>query len=187
MATNSAAVGIAITGALYRGQSGAAAPASASAALANYTDLGWISEDGVTRTHPDAGDPTVIVGWQNGEKVRVVRKPSTENPTYSCVLLETTKASIEAALGVTVTQTAAEGTYVLNTGTVRPRDKWVLDVIDGAALERHYIPQGEVVALGDVVYKNDEPIGYEITLEAHLDSSISGQVKVHATRLKTPA
>lgn len=187
MAVNSAAVGVAITGALHRGASGATAPTSTSSALTGYTELGWISEDGVTRSHPDAGDATAIVGWQNGQQIRVIRKPSTENPTYGCVLLETTKATIEASLGVTVTQTSAEGSYVLDTSVIRPKDKWVLDIIDGADLERHYIPQGEVVALGDVVYKNDEPIGYEITIEAHRDATLGGQVKVFSTRLKTPA
>ena len=97
MPVDSNAVAVAVTGAVYRGQSGAAAPTGVSGALTNYDEMGWISEDGITRAMPGAGESTVIVGWQNGAQVRVVRAASTENPTFQFTMLETSKDSLAFA------------------------------------------------------------------------------------------
>ena len=44
-------------------------------------------------------------------------------------------------------------------------------VMRGGALKRVVIPHGVLSELGDVVYKADEAVGYEVTLEALPDSS----------------
>ena len=49
---------------------------------------------------------------------------------------------------------------------------YVIDmVMHGGALKRIVIPCGSVSDLADIVYKSDEVVGYEITLEALPDSS----------------
>lgn len=187
MANVEANVAVAITGAVYRGKSGATAPTGTSGALTSYDELGFISEDGITRAMPGAGDRETIKAWQNGAIVRVISTPSDENPAYTFTLLETKKEVIEAALGVTVTQTSSEGSYVIDSNAPKSRDKYVIHVIDGSELERHFIPLGEVVEIGEQVFANGQPIGYEVTVECHRDASISGQIKVWSTRLKSPA
>ena len=52
-------------------------------------------------------------------------------------------------------------------------------------LERVYIPDGMVVEVGDRVYKNDELVGYELTIEAQYNATLVGMAKLWSTRLKT--
>ena len=187
MPVNSNAVGVAVTGAVYRGKPAATAPTGTASALApaSWDEMGWISEDGITRSMPGAGDAEVIKGWQNGGTVRVIRTPSDENPTFSFVMLETNKATVEATFGVTLTQTATEGSYVINTNVARAREPWAIDVIDGAELSRYYVGLGEVTEVGETTLASTAATAYEITIECHFDQAIAGQVKVWETRLKT--
>lgn len=186
MPVNNGNVGVAITGAVYRGKLAAVAPTgTASSVTTDWDEMGWISEDGISRAMPGAGDAETIKGWQGGGTVRVIRTPSDENPTFAFQMLETKKAVIEATYGATVTATATEGSYTVNTNVVRTKDKWVIDVVDGSELTRYYIPQGEVTEIGEQSLTTNGATVYDVTLECHYDSVIGGQFKVWETRLRT--
>lgn len=186
MANDADNVAVAVTGSVYKAPTGTAAPTDQTTALnASFVALGYIGEGGVTESLPASGESTPIKAWQNGATVRTVRSAPDENPTYSFVALETNLTVVEARYGATVTQTATEGSYVINSTDSRAADSWVIDVVDGAELERTYIPEGTVVEVGDKVYANGEPIGYEITIEAEYNATISGNAKVWSTRLKS--
>ncbi|MBQ1570801.1 MAG: phage tail protein, partial [Clostridiales bacterium] len=49
---------------------------------------------------------------------------------------------------------------------------WVIDMIlrNGVA-KRIVIPDAQISEVGDIVYKDDEAIGYEITIDAMPDAS----------------
>ena len=186
MATDSTKVAVAVTGSVYRAPLATSAPTSQASALnVAFVDLGYIGEGGVTQTIPASGDATPIKVWQNGATVRTVRSASDDPATFTFVALETNKTVVESWAGATVTQTATEGAYTLNTTSTRTHYAWVVDVVDGAELERVYIPDGVVSEVGDRVYANGEPIGYEMTISADYNSTISGNAKVWSTRLKT--
>lgn len=185
MALVEANVAVAVTGAVSVGLTSATAPTSQSAALTGFTDLGYISEDGVTLTSPGSGDAEPIRAWQGGATVRTLRSPSEDLPTYTFTLIETNKAAIEFALGVTLTQTATEGSYEIDSTESRTDKSMVLDIVDGSALERHYVPLARVIEIGDRVYANQEAIGYEVTVEAQRNSTLGYNVKVWSTRLKS--
>lgn len=150
-----------------------------------FADLGYIGEDGVTQSVPGAGDVERIKAWQNGATVRTIRTPSDDLPTWSFVLLETKRETIELYYGTTVTSTATEGSYDIDVQDARPKKSFVIDVIDGAELERVYVPLGVVSEIGDKVYANGEPIGYEVTIEGERDSSKGYNARVWATALKS--
>lgn len=185
MANKEANVAVAITGVISVGNTGGTAPTGTASALTSMTDLGFVGEDGVTQTIPGAGDSTTIKAWQNGATVRVVRQATEDRPTWTFVMIETKKEVVETYYGATVTQTATEGSFVIDVNLLRGRKAYVIDVIDGAELERVFIPQGEVVEVGDKVYANGEVIGYEVTIEGHRDTALGGNAKVWSTRLKT--
>lgn len=185
MAVDASKVRVAVTGALSKGLTSATAPTSASAAATGFTDLGGISEDGVSLEMPDAGDSTPIKVWQNGATVRTVRETSEDNPSITCTLVETSLAAIETYFGVTVTQTATEGSFQW-TNTARTASSYVLDVIDGAELIRLYLPRGVVSSVGEITLANTEAIGYEVTIEAELDTVKGYNFKSFMTALKTP-
>ncbi len=186
MAVDQTKVAVAITGAVYRAPLGSTAPPTQATALnAAFLDLGYISEDGVTQTLPASGDSTAIKAWQNGATVRTVRSAPDDLATFAFTALETNKTVVESWAGGTVTQTATEGAVILNTTTSRTHFSWVIDVIDGAELERIYIPDGVVTEVGDRVYANAEPIGYEMTIEAQYNATLGGLAKLWSTRLKS--
>lgn len=186
MPTVDANVGVAVDGAVYRGGAGAVAPTGTSGALTSYDEMGWISEEGFTRGMPGAGEATVLRGWQNGAQIRVLRAPGEDNPTFQFTMLEEKVEVIEAAYATTVNQTATEGNYVIDAHVVRPKEKWVIHIIDGAFLKRIYIPQGEITEVGEQTLTYNAAIGHQVTLECHKDSGIGGHMQVWSTRLKTP-
>lgn len=184
MSTNASNVRVGISGAVMRGPLGATAPTGTADEAADFTDLGWISEDGVEIELPGEGDTTAIKGWQNGGTVRKIRTPSDDNPTWHFTMLETTKDVIETYFGVTITQTATEGKFTYKVQNREP-SAYIVDVIDGAELARDYIPNGIVTDVGAITYSNGDPIGYEVTVEGDLDQEIDGNFVHWATALKS--
>lgn len=185
MAVDANKVAVAVTGAISVGLTTATAPTGTAGTLTGFTDLGYVGEDGVTESNPATGEAQKIKAWQNGATVRTIRSASEDNPTWTFVMIETKKEVIETYYGTTVTQTATEGTYVIDTQALRGKKSYVIDVIDGSELERVYIPLGEVVEVGDKVYANGEVVGYEVTIEGHRSSTLGGNAKVWSTRLKS--
>lgn len=184
MMADATKVRVAVTGAVMKGLTTATAPTGTSGTTTGFTDLGYVSEDGVEITMPDAGDSTPIRAWQNGTVVRVIRTPSEDSPSWQFTLLETSVAAVETYFGVTVTSTATEGNFEFS-NTARTASSYIVDVIDGAELIRDYIPRGVVSEVGAITYANGEPIGYQVTVEGELDSAKGYNFKRWATALKT--
>lgn len=186
MALDSTKVRVAVTGAVSVAPLSTAAPTGTAGALnAAFKDLGYIGEDGVTETQPGSGDVERIKAWQGGATVRTIRTPSEDLPTWSFVLLETKKEVVELYYRTSVTQTATEGSYEVDAENQDSGHSFVIDVVDGSELERVHIPRGFVSEVGDKVYANGEPIGYEVTIEGERDSTLGYNAKVWATSLKS--
>ena len=185
MALNASAVRVAVTGAISVGPLGTTAPTGTASALTPRVDLGYVGEDGVTETQPGAGDVNRIKAWQNGATVRTIRTPSEDLPTWQFVLLETKLEVIELYYKTEVTQSATEGEYDIDADATDPGHDFVIDVVDGAELERVHIPRGFVSEVGEKVYANGEAIGYEVTIEGEKDSTLGYNARVWATALKS--
>jgi len=178
-------VGVALSGAISKAPLGATAPTDSTTVLAAaFVDSGAISADGVTLAMPGAGDVTPVKAWQGGLTVRTLRTTSDDLPSLNFVFLETNKTAVETYFETTVTQTVATGSFTYNS-TIPTAKAYVLDVIDGAETARYYAPRGVRAEVGDLVFKNDEPIGYEVTLELEFDAGITGNFKSWNTRLKS--
>ena len=186
MAVTAANVRVAITGALSKGLTSATAPTGTSGVLTGFTDLGGISEDGVSLALNDEGDSTPLKVWQNGATVRTLRTTSEDNPTITATLVETSLATIETYFGVTVTQTATEGSFEFKS-QARSAASYVLDVVDGAELIRIYVPRGVVSSVGEITLANSEAIGYQVTIDCENGGAGNDfNFKTWATALKTP-
>ena len=182
MAGNAAAVRVAVSGVVTKGPS--AAPTGTAGALTGGKDLGLISEDGVDLTYPGAGDATPIKQW-DGTTVRTIRKPSDESPTWQFTMLESSKDVVEAALGVTITGSAADGSFEYKVQN-QAHDKWVIDYVDGTELIRDYIPYGVVTEVAAQKYGSTDAIKWTITLAGELDPTAGFNFKRFATAWKTP-
>lgn len=168
MALDSDNVLVALTGAVYAAPVGTTAPTDTGDAWdAGFKDLGYISEDGITESHED--DVTEIGAWQNGAIVR--RMISGTSATYTFTVIETTKTALELYYkGAAIVGVDAEGHGEASIEIGLPtsdRRAFGFDVIDGDKIVRWVVPVGEVTERGEITYKNDEPIGYELTITAY--------------------
>lgn len=177
-------VRVAVTGAVFKGPTTAAAPTGTGGATTGFTDLGFIGEDGVEINLPDAGDSTPIKAWQDGTTVRVVRTPSDESPSWVFTMLETTKDTIETYFGVTVSQTVTEGSFEFSVSN-RGYNSYIVDSIDGAELSRDYVPHGIVSSVDAHSLVNGEATGYRVTVEGERDPELGYNFKRWATALKS--
>ncbi len=167
MVLNSSNVRVGITGALYRGDESAVAPTDADTALGTgWVDLGYFGEDGVTEARDRSTE--TIRAWQNGDTLREVVTEA--GLTYQGVLVETKKETVELYYGTTV---AADGSVIIVPSSTGGRAPFVLDVVDGDHYIRTYIPAGEITEVGEQVYRNGEPVGYEVTIRAYPDDSLT--------------
>lgn len=185
MANDATKARVAVTGSLYIDitAAGAAPTSQASALAAAYKDMGYVSEDGVTLTMPDAGDSTPLKVWQNDATVRTVRSLTEDSPQITCTLVETKLEVIQAVFGTTVTQTGTEGSFEIDTTDTRTHVRAVLDVVDGAELIRVYAPYALVTSVGEIALTSRDLIGYQITLDLERDTTAGYNFKTWMTEL----
>lgn len=157
-------VRVAVTGVVAVGATSATAPTDADTAISSltgFTDLGYVGEDGVAEKR--GRSTKKIKAWQNAA---VVRESVTESELkYQLTLLETKKEVVEAYYGGTVD--TSDGSIAVLPANTGGRKSYIIDVIDGDDFIRTYVPEGEIIDVGDQVYANGEPIGYEVTVNCY--------------------
>lgn len=168
MALDATNVRVALTGAVYTAPLLTSYPTDTTSAWdAGWVDLGYVSEDGVTESYSD--DSEVIKAWQGGVTVRTVIT-STE-ATFAFTLLETKKAAWELYhKGSLLTDDGTTASMSVKNATADEK-MFGLDVVDGTNHVRIIVPRGEVTERGDIVYVNNAPVGYELTLTAYPDAN----------------
>ena len=159
-------VRVAVTGAVMVGPTSATPPTDADSTPADFDDLGYVSEDGVTETRERSTEQ--LRAWQNAD---VLREVITESSiAYTFRLVETKKETVELYYGSEVDETT--GSVRIVPSKTGGRKSFIIDVIDGTDYIRTYIPSGEITEVGDQVYASGEPVGYEVTITAYPSSSI---------------
>lgn len=171
-----------VTGRVCVGPIGTAkAPTSVDAALTGYKELGYFSEDGVTESRERSTG--ALKGWQNSATVRTTIEEASFKLSFT--MIETRKDTVELYYGATVKE--ADGLFVIDPSTTGGHKAFVFDVIDGESFIRTYIPDGEIVEVGETAYKNGEPIGYQVTVQAYMSTidGAPGAAKKFYSDLKT--
>jgi hypothetical protein len=163
MALDSDNVRVAVTGAVYVGPTTSAAPTSTSGTLTGFTDLGYVSSDGITETIDRSTNQ--IRAWQSGSLVREVISEGTYS--ISLTFIETKLEVLELYFGTTITAGVVNGDPTKSGG----RKSFVVDVVDGSLIERTYIPAGEITAVGERTLASGEAVGYNVTITAYADAS----------------
>lgn len=166
----------AVSGGVSKAPLGTTLPTDAVTSLATaYKQLGYVSEDGVTNSNSPSTDTGKAWGGD------IVITYQTEKPdTFQFTLIESLNPDVLSAVyGAShVDGTLAAGMTVTATSDESEAAVWVIDVVmrDGA-YKRIVIPNGKITEIGDVVYKDDEIIGYDVTVQAFPDSTINGTHK----------
>ena len=180
MSTDASNVRVAVTGAVYVGDEGTTAPTDATTPLdVAMHDLGLVSEDGVTEARERSTEK--IKAWQNAATVREVVTES--GMTYSFRLIETKKETVELYYGALV---AADGSISIDPSKTGGRKAFALDVIDDGQEIRVWVASGEVTAVGEQVYANGQPIGYEVTVTCYPNAEGVTAVKFYSALDTTP-
>jgi len=162
MALSAENVVVGITGKVYVGATSATAPTSSTSELTGFTELGYVSADGVEF----ATDKTTsqIRAWQNADLVREVVTEATV--TYTFMLLETNEDVLETYFGATMTA----GKIELVPNATGGRKSFVIDIADGAKAIRHYVPTGEILSVEAQTIQNGEAVMYGVTVTAYADA-----------------
>lgn len=160
-----------VAGAVFRAPLGSTLPTDASTQLDNaFVELGYVSEDGVANNNsPDSdkvkawGGATVLVVQNEKSDEWTLTLIESMNPNVLKTVYGDSKVTVDATNHtITVQATAdqlADASYVIDM------------VLKGGAMKRVVIPDGAISELGEIVYKDDEPIGYEITINALPDTN----------------
>lgn len=164
--TNNVSVGKPmIGGAVFRAPLGTTLPTSANAKLNNaFVNMGYISDAGVANN--SERETQEIKAW-GGD---VVLQPQTgKKDTFGMTFIESMNPEVLKAVhgdgnvsgdmdaGIVIRENSAELDYAA----------WVIDMIlTEGALKRIVIPNGKITEIGEVVYKDDEAIGFESTITA---------------------
>ena len=164
-----------IGGAIYRAplSDSLTLPTDESSSLAAaFACVGYISEDGVTNSN--SMDTDNIKAW-GGDVVLALQ--TDKEDTFKFTMIEVLNATVlKAVFGDdNVTVTPAAGTTpakiaVAVNSKEQPECAWVIDMIlRGDKIKRIVIPDSKITEIGDVVYKDDDVVGYEVTLTAMPD------------------
>lgn len=165
-------VRVAVDGVVSVGVYGATAPTTHSSALAAaWTDLGLVTEDGVTRTTETESE--VIRAWQNNQRVRTVI--TSGEVTFEFVLMQTNADTVGFFHGDEVNPT--DGSVVVDPTKERPRIAFNLDIIDGDEVIREYAPNAQVTEVGEQVAVSGTEFGWPVTVTCSFDETLGGATK----------
>lgn len=180
---NSGNVRIGYSGKAYYGPLGTTAPADIAAAWpAGWVDLGLISEDGLTENNDQ--DRTDIKAWGYDSPVRsqtinrvttfglkfLETSPEVVSVYYSVPLDDMVESGSGASASVNFVQGQTPEPFTFALG---------LDVVDGARHFRFIIPRAEVSERGEITYKGDEAVGYEVTIATLLAQDGSTMLRMY--------
>ena len=158
----------AIEGAVFNAPAGTTLPTATATALdAAFKAMGYVSEDGVTNSN---GLSTEQIRAWGGDVVL-----STKEDKFTFTLIEVLSPEVlKVAYGDTnVTGSSlATGVSVAVNDTQQGGSVYVFEMLLGKdTLKRIVVPKGIVSEIGEIEYKDDEPVGYEITITCGADES----------------
>lgn len=155
-------------GAIFSAPKGTAIPTDGTSPLdATFKTLGYIHEDGVTNAiETDSED---IKAW-GGDTVLTFQTSYKE--TFQFQGIETNEETLKAYYGDDNVAVAESNISVNHSPEELGERVWVIEtILSGGKVRRDVIPNGKVTERGELVLKDDEPIGYDMTISALPDES----------------
>jgi len=158
-----------VAGAVFVAPTGTTLPTDATTALnVAFKELGYVSEDGVTNNNTPESEN--VKAW-GGDTVLVLQ--TEKNDEWTLTLIEALNTDVLKTVYGDSNVTTGTGTITVNASTAQLADKsFVIEMsMKGGVLKRVVIPTGSISEIGEIVYKDDEAVGYELTITALPNSS----------------
>lgn len=165
----------ATAGAIFRAPLGTTLPTDPTTTLdsATFKCLGYISSDGVSNSQ--SRETSEVVAW-GGDVVLTPQTKKTD--TFKFTLIEGLNAEV---LKTVFGDTNVEGTSLATGITVKANSKelehavYIIDrIYNDGTKSRTVIPNAQPTAIDDVSYKDNDPIGFPVTLTANPYDGYSG-------------
>lgn len=166
MAPNPEFARLGVTGALRVAPLGTTAPTDMTAWPTGWSDLGYISDDGITEDRNENQEK--FQPWQSNSPIRIETTSATESfkaklweSNFNVISLYYRKGAED--------MTSAAGVVSFTVGGKPKRDlrMFGVDVIDGVYKRRIILPFAEVTERGSLVYVSNALIAYECTITAY--------------------
>lgn len=158
-----------IGGAISVASIGVTLPTDATTALATgFNNLGYVSEDGLTRGI--TRDSEAIKAW-GGDTVMTTQTDFAETFQYKLIEILNVEVKKVTFGDANVTGDLTTGITTKVNSAELPAKVYVIDMVQNGAVSRIVVPNGKVTEIGDIVYADGEPIGYEITVTALPDAT----------------
>lgn len=162
-----------IGGAVFRAPIGTAFPTDATSALGPaFVNMGYISQEGVTNSKNR--ESTEVKAW-GGDTVMDAQTGKAD--TFKIKFIESKRLEVlkaahgnsnvsgdDLSTGITIRENSAE----------LDESVFVIETIMGDTFKRIVIPDGKPKEIGDVIYKDDEPVAYEMTIAAYPSDLMNG-------------
>lgn len=158
-----------IGGAVYTAPLGTALPMDSTSALNDaFKALGYISEDGLVNAKAITSEN--IKAW-GGAIVNSVQTESSD--TFKYTLIEGLNVEVlKEVYGVNnVSGNLESGIVVKSNATELPEHCIIVETVLKNAVKRIVIPIAKITEIGEVNYKDNENIGYAVTLQAFPDEN----------------
>ena len=156
-------------GAVFWAPSGTTLPTDASTALGvAFKELGYVSEDGLTNSN--SPETETVKAWGGDTVLSLMTgKPD----TWVFTLIEGKKDEVlKLVYGASQVTTSTSTITVSAKAAVGAESVFVFDMkLSDKTIKRVVLPCAAVSAVGDIVYKDNEAVGYAITLTALPNSS----------------